>query len=303
VKPVILSADGTLAYLAGSLYPESQLAWLTPKGDVQPIALTPQRYAALELSPDGRQVVSSRVDSGVERLWLADFVRLNEEKLDSSGMSFGPHWSPAGDFIVFTSMRTGNFDVATIRPGERAKNIISDPFDQTPTAITKDGKVVVIKEYFRDGTVGLTLAPLDPPQERKRLPINAAAFRASTLSPDDQWIATQTGTSGRPEIHVQSLQQPGPVVRVTSRGGAMPVWSKKDSTIYYVRDEELVAATYSTTGGRFSVVREETIARPGMFALAGLAPDGRFLIAKQRPGQETTLQVVVNWASSVLQVR
>jgi hypothetical protein len=56
-----------------------------------------------------------------------------------------------------------------------------------------------------------------------------------------------------------------------------------------------VAATYSATGGQFSIVREETIARPGPFALAGVAPDGRFLITRPRPGQETTLQVTVNW--------
>jgi serine/threonine-protein kinase len=294
-RPVAVSTDGTLAYLAGSLYPESQLAWLTPKGDVQPIALPPQRYAWVELSPDGRQVVSSRVDSGVERLWLADLIRSTEDRLDSPGTSFGPHWSPTGDFIVFTSMRTGNFDVATIRPGERPKVVIGDPFDQTPGAITQDGKTVLIKEYFSDGTVGLTLASLDRPQERKRLPIDAAVFRITMLSPDDRWVAIQTRTSGRSEIHVHSLQQPGRVVRVTSQGGAMPVWSRKSSTIYYVRDDELVAATYSTAGGRFSIVREETIARPGPFMLGGVAPDGRFLIAKLRPGQETTLQVVVNW--------
>jgi serine/threonine-protein kinase len=294
-KAVGVSVEGTLAYLAGSLYPESQLAWLTPKGDIQPIALAPQRYATLELSPDGRQVVSSRVESGVEGLWLADLLRLTEDKLDSPGTSFSPHWSPAGDFIFFTSMQTGNFDVATIRPGERAKVIVSDPFDQTPSAITKDGKVVVIKEYFGDGTVGLTLAPLDRPQERKRLPIDAATIRVVKVSPDDQWIAIQTGMSGRLEIQVQSLRQPGRVVRVTPKGGAMPVWSKNGSTMYYVRGEELVAATYSATGGQFSIVREETIARPGPFALAGVTPDGRFLIARPRPGQETTLQVVVNW--------
>ena len=298
MKPVSVSADGTLGYLAGSLYPEQQLAWLTPKGDLQPIALPPQRYDFLALSPDGRKVVSSRVDGGVEKLWLADLTRPTEDKLDTPGASFGALWSPSGDFIVFTSMRTGDFDVATIRPGERAKVIVSEPFDQTPGGITNDGKVV-IKEYFKDGTVSLTLAELDRPQERKRLPIDATMFRITAISPDDQWIAMQTARSGRPEIHVQSLRQPGSVWRVTSRSGAMPVWSKKTSTLYYARDNELVAATYSTAGGTFSVVREETIVRPGTFALAGIAPDGRFLIAKQLPGQETTLQVVVNWANSV----
>ena len=59
--------------------------------------------------------------------------------------------------------------------------------------------------------------------------------------------------------------------------------------------EELVAVTYTTTGGRFIIVREDTVLRLGEFSLAGIAPDGRFLIAKKLPGQTSRLQVVVNW--------
>jgi hypothetical protein len=31
----------------------------------------------------------------------------------------------------------------------------------------------------------------------------------------------------------------------------------------------------------------------------GIAPDGRFLIAKELPGQTTRLQVVVNWLGAL----
>ena len=295
VKPVAVSADGTLAYLSGALNPEGQLAWLTPAGVVASINVAPQRYGALDLSPDGRQLASSRVESGSNGLWLTDLVRLTDEKLDAPGTSFSPVWSPTGDFLAFTSMRAGHFDVSTIRPGERAKLVIGDPFDQTPSAISRDGKVVLLKEYYSDGTVSLGLAELDRPKERKRLAIDGALIGGLALSPDDQWIATTGSASGRPEIIVHPLQRPGPVVRVTQRGGFGPVWSKKSSTLYYVRDEELVAATYSTARGRFSIAREETIARPGPFRLAGVAPDGRFLIVKLRPGQMAQLQVIVNW--------
>ncbi len=295
VKPVAVSADGTLAYLAGALDLEGQLAWLTPAGVVESINVAPQRYGALDLSPDGRQLASSRVESGSNGLWLTDLVRLTDEKLDAPGTSFAPVWSPTGDFLAFTSMRAGHFDVSTIRPGERAKVVIGDPFDQTPSAISKDGKVVLLKEYYSDGTVSLGLAELDRPQERKRLAISGASIGGLALSPDDQWLAMVVSASGRPEIVVQPFQRTGPVVRVTPRGGFGFMWSKKSSTLYYVRDEELVAATYSTAGGRFSIAREETIARPGPFRLAGVAPDGRFLIVKLRPGQMAQLQVIVNW--------
>ena len=42
-------------------------------------------------------------------------------------------------------------------------------------------------------------------------------------------------------------------------------------------------------------MREDTVLRLGEFSLAGIAPDGRFLIAKKLPGQTSRLQVVVNW--------
>ena len=126
MKPVAVSADGTLAYLAGALNPEAQLAWLTPAGVVESINVASQRYGALDLSPDGRQLASSRIESGSNGLWLTDLVRLTDEKLDAPGTSFNPVWSPTGDFLVFTSMRAGHFDVSTIRPGERAKLVIGN---------------------------------------------------------------------------------------------------------------------------------------------------------------------------------
>ena len=79
--------------------------------------------------------------------------------------------------------------------------------------------------------MSLGLAELDRPNERKRLAIDGASIGGLALSPDDQWMATTGSASGRPEIIVQPLQRPGPVVRVTQRGGFGPVWSKKSSTL------------------------------------------------------------------------
>jgi hypothetical protein len=82
---------------------------------------------------------------------------------------------------------------------------------------------------------------------------------------------------------------------VSPRGGSDPQWSPTGSKLFYRGGEELVAATYTTTGGRFNVEREDTVLRLGEFSLVGIAPDGRFLITKELPGQTSRLQVVVNW--------
>ena len=115
------------------------------------------------------------------------------------------------------------------------------------------------------------------------------------LSPDDKWMAVDTGASGQPEVIVYSFPEGAAPVRVSSHGGSDPQWSPGGSKLFYRRGEELVAVTYTTTGGRFIVVREDTLLRLGEFSLVGIAPDGRFLIAKKLPGQTSRLQVVVNW--------
>jgi predicted Ser/Thr protein kinase len=294
-KSFAMSNDGVLAYIASGNDPDEQLAWLTPAGVVQPIKLPPRQISDYALSPDGTQLVSGRVEGGASGLWITDLHRLIEQKLDIPGSAFDPTWSPTGAFLAFTTMRHGHFDVGTIRPGEGPPTmLIDDPFDQAVSAVSRDGKTIIIDEYFKDGSASLVVAPMDNPKDRKRLPIGGPPQNIA-LSPNDQWLAVDDTVNGRREINVQPFERPGASVRVTPRGGRRPVWSKTGSKLYYVRGEELVAATYSTAGGRFAIEREDVIGHPGPFGLAGVAPDGRFLISTVLPGQDPQIRVVLNW--------
>ena len=60
-----------------------------------------------------------------------------------------------------------------------------------------------------------------------------------------------------------------------------------------------VSDAFRLDGERFVVDREETLFRPGPSTLVGQAPDGRFLVRKQLPGQATRVNVVVNWPSAL----
>jgi serine/threonine-protein kinase len=294
-KPVSVSRD-VLAYLAGPLYPERQLAWVTPGGVVEPLGFPSRQFETVDLSRDGRRVAVSRVEGGTYGLWLYDIARQTEERVETPGSNFGPRWSPAGNFVTFTGMRNGHFDVLTLGLTDGAvRPLIAEPYDQTPEAVSSDGTRMVLREYLEDGSSMLAIADVDRPNERKRLPWSAGSVSRVELSPDDKWMAVDTGASGRPEIIVYSFPAGAAPVRVSPRGGSDPQWSPSGSKLFYRRGEELVAVTYTTIGGRFSVVREDTVLRLSGFSLVGIAPDGRFLIAKELPGQTSRLQVVVNW--------
>jgi serine/threonine-protein kinase len=297
IKPMSVSPD-VLAYLTGPLYPESQLAWVTPEGGVAPLGLPSRQFQEIDLSLDGRRVAASRIEGGTYGVWLYDIARRTEEKVDTPGSNFRPRWSPAGNFLTFTSMQSGHFDVLTLGLTDGVvRPLVAEPYDQVPEAVSSDGTRIVLREYLDDGSSRLAIAEVDRPNARTRLPWSAGGVTQSgvELSPDDTWMAVETGASGRTEVVVYTFPGGAAPVRVSPRGGSDPQWSPSGSTLFYRRGEELIAATYTTTGGRFMVERENTVLRLGKFSLVGIAPDGRFLIAKELPGQTSRLQVVVNW--------
>ena len=229
-------------------------------------------------------------------LWLQDLVRQTDQRLDLPGANFDALWSPSGDSLIFTSMRKGHFDAYRLPLSEGVpRPIIEEPYDQQPLAAVHDGKRIVLYDYLSDGTTTITVADVERPSPRTRLSLNASTVDSLRLSPDDKWFAATVTSSGRSEIVVSAFPGPGALFQITSRGGRAPTWSRTGSTLYYQRDDEIVAATYSTASGRFTIAREETLFRLPDHNLIGLTPEGRFLMTKKLPGQATQLQVVLNW--------
>jgi serine/threonine-protein kinase len=290
-----VSSDGTLAYLSGPLYRQRTLSWVTPAGVVEPTRLPARMFRDLGLSPDGRRVIATEALGGTETIYLYDLVRGSEEKLDLPPSNFGSHWSPSGDFFAFTGNRTGHFDVYLYRFAEgREEPFITDPFDQEVRGVTHDGKQLLILEYLKDGSSFLSAANVDRSGTRRRIRA-AVNFDDIYLSPDDKWIAVSVIKSGRSDVTVFPFDGAGSAVTVSSRGGTEPIWSKTSQKLFYRRDSDLIAATYTTAGGRFVVEREETLFKLPQFDVLGLGPDGRFLVAIETPGQVREVRVATNW--------
>ena len=141
----------------------------------------------------------------------------------------------------------------------------------------------------------MTYGRFDQPKTRTTIEGQAPPEQLR-FSPDDKWIAADTNIGGRRQVTVRPFAPTGPVVNITPRGGSMPVWALRGSTIFYQRDQEIVAVRYSVPGGRFIVDGEDVVVQlPQPFILIGLAPDGKFLVGLITPGQQLDVRVVVNW--------
>jgi eukaryotic-like serine/threonine-protein kinase len=299
-KPVAVSESGTLVYVSGPLAPEIQLAWATQRGVIEPVPGTAKRWREVALSRDGQRVVGSRIEAGVTMLWVQDLARQAEQRLNLPGATFDGLWNPADNSLIFTSMTKGHFDAFRLPATDTVpKAIIDGPLDQQPLAVTHDGKRVAFYDSQQDGTILLTVAEIDRPTVRTRLPTPGSNIDAARFSPDDRWIAAETRASGRLEIVVVAANGTGGAIPVSSRGGATPTWSRTGSVLYFEQDGELVAATYSTAGGRFTVTGEDVLFKLEGRHLVDVGPDGRFLLKKDAPGQGYGIQVVVNWLAEL----
>jgi Tol biopolymer transport system component len=96
---VEVSTRGTLLYATPDL---QRLTWFERSGKQQETIGEPGHYFSIRFSPDGRQIATTRIETGGRELWLVDVDRGTSRRttFDSRG-GFHPQWSPDGRTIPF----------------------------------------------------------------------------------------------------------------------------------------------------------------------------------------------------------
>ncbi len=313
VAQLSFSTSGTLAYVAGSVFPEikRQAVWVDRQGREERLEVEPRWYLSGRVSRDGRHVL---LNGGYppKDIWLFDRKRKLLRRQTFEGNQRFAVWGPGPDHFTFQSDREGPSALYTKKvdsdPGEVeklptiAKSFASSwsPDNQRLAFMSPNkGTGYDISIMSREGTVESFL------QTR-------FAETYPEFSPDGRWIVYVSSQSGRTEVYVGPSTGSGQTVQLSIQGGSRPAWSRDGREVFYRQDRKFFAVKIEINGNRLTADPptelfgdvESRYAGSGPVRSYDVAPDGRFLLLKEEGNVRTAateqhfptrIRIVQNW--------
>jgi serine/threonine-protein kinase len=231
-----ISAAGTMVYILGGVgkFLESSFVWVDRKGASEPLASTPIRpYLFGRLSPGGDKIAVG-IRSGIGRgtdLWVYDVVRGAPTRLTFEGAGNGV-WSPDGKrlavFMNIDAKTSGLYTVAADGSGspERVKTVDAP---RTPASWVSTAGLAVLEQ---GNPSRIWVVPMQGDATPTQFFESRFALMHPEISPDGRFIAYASSESGNQEVYVQPYPGPGEKVRVSTNGGAEPLWSPNGRELF-----------------------------------------------------------------------
>jgi Tol biopolymer transport system component len=278
-----VTREGVLAYAAGgSRRSTGRYSWEGPGHPAQLLdRLDAGDFGTPRLSRDFKQAVV-QVGGANDKLWLIDLEQMNATRMTSGGGNDSSGvLSPDGRWLLFSSDRAGGgYRFYRMPLGGSA----------APEPLL-DGRVFIHSISYPARMLGFTLiSPGDgadayvvavsedgKPTGKPVLVAGGPNNQASpSVSADGTLVAYESYESGRAEVYVARLADPGARRRLTNDGGEHPLWNRDGSRLFYSSNGRVVSqALRSASGMRFDapqvVSGSET---PGELAGFDVAPDG-----------------------------
>jgi len=279
-----VTRQGLLVYAPGGKVAEvGQFSWEGPGRPAEVLDRLDARVfgGGIRLSRDFKRSVM-QIGGANDKIWLIDLEQMNATRLTSGGGNDSDGLvSPDGRWLLFTSDREGGgnrfyrmplgggAEPEPLFPGtgrlhsiSYASRMLGFNFD-SPT----DGTDAYVMPLAEDGT----------PAGKPILVAGGAGHQFSpAVSADGSVVAYQSLESGRSEVYVTRLADPGSRRRVTNDGGASPIWNRDGSRLFYMSaDRVFSTALRSVSELRFDAPQAVTgPAAPSEIVGFDVAPDG-----------------------------
>lgn len=273
---------------------QGRLTWFNRQGKVVGTSGEPGLYRTLTISPDGKRVAFERADPQTQNrdIWLLEIASGKTTRFTSDpAWEAFPTWSPDGSRIIFTSNRSGVFDLyQKASNGAGGEDLFYKSSDgKGVTSWSPDGRFLIYYSLGQPTHVKLLAA--SGPADRAPVPVVDPQFTSITarFSPDGRWIVYNSNESGKTEVSVRPFDPatgtPGMPIVVTSGGGRTPLWRGDGKEIFYLGPDGMVTAMEVNTASGFKAGAPKPLFKaPEAVSFWDVTPNGnRFLMPVPAP--------------------
>ena len=308
------SSNGTMVHLDAGVVQDLQVVRVDRAGAHHLVDPDWQgSFNSMALSPDGRQLALSVVQTGHTDLWIKQLDRGPLTRLTFEGnINYRPAWTPDGRSVGFISDRTGRSLPYVVRAdGSGAATPVALPDTNQMDEITwsNDGKWIVyrigvvagLRRLYKYRIGDSTTTAIDPGKFDQYMP---------ALSPDGRWLAYSTVESGREEVYVRPFPNTSDARwQVSNAGGSAPVWASGGRELIFADSANRIVSTAIAPGNAFVsaapvvLFNLESLVMPPFHQGFSVAPDGKsFIFYEDRARGDKNgryAQVTLNWLSGL----
>jgi serine/threonine-protein kinase len=295
--PYAVSAAGRIAYIPASAVTK-RLVWSDRAGNKTLLNLPPREYLGVELSRDGRQLVTT-IGSGTQKnLWTGEtsggpLTQLTFGNDDMFGL-----FSADGKDVIYTHANKGTYELFSVAADGTGTpiSLTSNPDPRIVTSVAKDGTILF---NDIDPVTGLDVLSINPRRGGPPIPIRQTAARelSARLTPDERWIAyTSDDTTGEFAIQVQRFPFHGSRRQVSRGYGLWPHWHPNGKELFYQGQDGIYAIPMNE--GRVVGAEKKILAHTrDPNRLGGdwtIGRDGRLLLIEPATTGPAAIQLLLN---------
>ena len=307
-----VSNNGVLVYATGPANIgaiRGRIAVLTRQGKSTPLALPPNIYRSVRVSPDERYLLADIVtDDANSHLWLYELSGATSlRQLTVAGRNSWGIWSPDGQ-VAFQSDRDGTRAIY-VQPADSSRGAerLTTPADGEAHRPLSWRHGQLLYEVAKRNESALWVMSI---AERKAVPFGTVRSTSglpisAEISPDGRWVAysTSSGVSAG-QLAIEPLPPTGSIYPIAQQA-YNPVWSRDGSELLYQRRGQ-IEVVQIVPGTGFAFREAPAIPRGSMMpfrAAVGrqldVMKDGKLIGVVGADGESGTvssdLNVVLGW--------
>ncbi len=290
-----------------------ELAWVTRSGTH---ALFDSNwkgaFAAPVLSPDGKRIAVAIRDGSRTDIWIKPVdgglaTRLTGEQHRTN---LEPAWSADGSWVSYIASAAGgnSGDVWRQRAdgSGRAERVLRSRRPLSEQTWTPGGGLLVRTTTASPGAGDLLLLRAVTDSQPVPLVASSRAEYSPIASPDGKWLAYVSNETGRFEVYVTPLANPGEGKwLVSTNGGTIPRWSHRGDELFYMDPRSNLVAVQVATNPSFAVQNRRVLFDASDFIQTTVsrrsfdvaADDQRFLMVQRADGvRHGQVVVVEHWS-------